>query len=30
MEEMLTYYRKQGAPGDQTALVGLLKEVQAQ
>ena len=30
MEEMLTYYRKQGAPGDQTALVSLLKEVQAQ
>lgn len=29
MEEMLTYYRKQGAPGDQTALVNLLKEVQA-
>lgn len=30
MEEMLTYYRKQGAPGDQTALVNLLKEIQAQ
>lgn len=30
MEEMLTYYRKQGAPGDQTALVNLLKEVQAE
>ena len=29
MEEILTYYRKQGAPGDQTALVNLLKEVQA-
>lgn len=30
MEELLTYYRKQGAPGDQTALIALLKEVQAQ
>ena len=30
MEEMLTYYRKQGAPGDQTALMNLLKEIQAQ
>ena len=30
MEEILAYYRKQGAPGDQTALVSLLKEVQAQ
>lgn len=30
MEELLTYYRKQGAPGDQNALVALLKEVQAQ
>lgn len=30
MEEILTYYRKQGAPGDQTALVSLLKEIQAQ
>ena len=30
MEEILTYYRKQGAPGDQTALVNLLKEVQAE
>lgn len=29
MEEMLAYYRTQGAPGDQTALVGLLKEVQS-
>lgn len=28
MEEMLEYYRRQGAPGDQTALVNLLKEVQ--
>ena len=30
MEELLEYYRKQGAPGDQTALIALLKEVQAQ
>ena len=29
MEKILTYYRKQGAPGDQTALVNLLKEVQS-
>ena len=28
MQEMLDYYRRQGAPGDQTALVNLLKEVQ--
>lgn len=28
MEEMLQYYRRQGAPGDQTALVNLLKELQ--
>ena len=28
MEEMLEYYRRQGAPGDQTALVNLLKELQ--
>ena len=28
MKEMLAYYRRQGAPGDQTALVGLLKELQ--
>ena len=27
MQEMLEYYRRQGAPGDQTALVNLLKEV---
>ena len=27
-EEAVSYYRKQGAPGDQTALVGLLKEIQ--
>ena len=29
MQEMLEYYKKQGAPGDQTALVNLLKEVQS-
>ncbi len=28
MQELLDYYRRQGAPGDQTALVNLLKEVQ--
>ena len=28
MEELLSYYAKQGAPGDQTALVNLLKELQ--
>ena len=28
LEEALTYYKKQGAPGDQNALIGLLKEVQ--
>lgn len=28
MEELLEYYAKQGAPGDQTALVNLLKELQ--
>lgn len=28
MEELLAYYRRQGAPGDQTALVNLLKELQ--
>ncbi len=28
MQEMLEYYRRQGAPGDQTALVNLLKELQ--
>ena len=30
MEEMLTYYKKQGAPGDQTALVSLLREIQGE
>ena len=29
MNEMLEYYRRQGAPSDQTALVNLLKEVQS-
>ena len=28
MEALLSYYQKQGAPSDQTALVNLLKEVQ--
>ena len=28
MKEILDYYRRQGAPVDQTALVGLLKELQ--
>lgn len=28
LEEAIAYYRRQGAPGDQTALVGLLKEIQ--
>ena len=28
MKEILDYYRRQGAPGDQTALVGLLTELQ--
>ena len=28
LEEALAYYQKQGAPGDQTALVSLLREVQ--
>ena len=28
MKELLEYYRRQGAPGDQTALVNLLKELQ--
>ena len=28
MEKILEYYRAQGAPGDQTALVSLLREVQ--
>ena len=28
MKELLDYYRRQGAPGDQTALINLLKELQ--
>ena len=28
LEEALQYYKNQGAPGDQTALTGLLREVQ--
>ena len=28
LEEALAYYQKQGAPGDQTALVSLLREIQ--
>jgi NADH:ubiquinone oxidoreductase subunit E len=28
LEEAVQYYRRQGAPGDQSALVSLLKEVQ--
>lgn len=28
LEEALTYYKSQGAPNDQTALTGLLREVQ--
>lgn len=27
LDEALAYYKKQGAPGDQTALVGLLREI---
>jgi len=30
MQELLEYYRRQGAPGDQTALVGLLREIQGE
>lgn len=30
MEQIVAYYRKQGAPADQMALVALLKEAQAQ
>ena len=30
MKELLDYYRRQGAPGDQTALVGLLRELQSE
>ena len=28
LEEALAYYKKQGAPGDQNALIGLMKEIQ--
>lgn len=28
LEEAVSYYRSQGAPGDQSALIGLLKEIQ--
>ena len=27
LEETIAYYQRQGAPGDQTALVSLLKEI---
>ena len=30
MKELLDYYRGQGAPGDQTALIGLLRELQSE
>ena len=30
LQEAVQYYKKQGAPGDQNALVGLLREVQAE
>lgn len=30
LEEALSYYRSQGAPGDQNALVNLMKEIQAE
>ena len=30
LAEAIGYYQKQGAPGDQNALVGLLKEIQAE
>ena len=30
LEEALTYYKKQGAPGDQTALIALLREIQSE
>lgn len=30
MQELLEYYRRQGAPSDQTALVSLLREVQGE
>jgi len=30
LDEAISYYKKQGAPGDQTALVSLLREIQAE
>lgn len=30
LTEAVSYYKKQGAPGDQTALIALLREVQAE
>lgn len=30
LEEAITYYKKQGAPQDQTALINLLKEIQTE
>lgn len=30
LTETVTYYKKQGAPGDQSALISLLREVQAE
>ena len=30
IEEALSYYKKQGAPSDQTALISLLREIQAE
>ena len=29
MDEILEYYRRQGAPSDQTAVIGLLRELQS-
>ncbi len=29
LEEAAAYYKRQGAPGDQTALIGLLREIQS-
>ena len=28
LQEAISYYRRQGAPGDQSAVLGLLKEIQ--
>ena len=30
LNDAIAYYKKQGAPGDQNALVGLLREIQAE